>query len=65
MPYMYPRLSATKIEAHVTNHPSGKQQTDAERLVDTVLAVKAEAANGHAKPNGANGAGGTPSASKG
>jgi len=56
MPFIYPKLSATKIEADVTNHPTGEQLTDADRLVDTVLTVKAEAANGHAKPNGANGA---------
>jgi len=56
MPYMYPRLSATKIDATVKNDATGEQITDADRLVDTVLTVKADAPNGHAKPNGSNGA---------
>lgn len=58
MPYMYPKLSATKIEADVTNHPSGDQVTEAHRLITTALAVPVEtngATNGAAngKTNGA------------
>jgi hypothetical protein len=57
MPFIYPKLSASKIDATLKDAATGEQITDADRLVDTVLTVKADAPNGHAKPNGANGSG--------
>ena len=65
MPFIFPKLTAVKMDATVKGDATGEQLTDADRLVDTVLTVHAEATTGHAKPNGANGAGGTPSAPKG
>lgn len=64
MPYMYPRLSSSKIDATVKGDATSEQITDADRLVDTVLTVEGNApaaTNGH----GGNGAGNGASKSDG
>ena len=53
MPFIYPKLSASKVDALVRTEATGEQITDADRLVETVLMIRLEAPKEHAKPNGA------------
>ena len=48
MPYIYPRLSASKVDALVRTEATGEQITDADSLFETVLMIRLEAPKEHA-----------------